>query len=683
LVWGSSNPSSNDWKIQSVWKMILKFSCATLLALASTSTSVDAFLTPAVTTTRHVNLQQVQMVGSWDNDDFLDGLSGGQDDSELSVEEQARRFREMMQNGGSGAGADVPPPPRRVAQTDRAGRPVGRNRDADTIANTADLYFAQLKRDSTVRGMARLRGDQEEADKVFEDEGIKELEKMVTENPYLKGQREKEKNFFDTVPEELIKPFFDPDKLPEDEKTKSGVSYKEMLEKRRQKKGGVQQTQAAPAPPTMQPTPQVAQEGQTPPQQQSAPEPVVASQPPPQPQQPVSQPAYAQQTPAQPQMASPQQVSTPSNPEDTKRMMRTTMGMLLKHRGGPGFGKGRLKGGEIDKFENLAQDVVGTLRAESSQSSVAGPQTTAQPPMPQQSMAPPAPAASAYSAPAAPAAQADPSQLGSMIACIEGAITMYKNSPVELKSSVMALLRDALASAVTTCDGVIGSPDMNPAPTMSQVEGTIAVIEGAISMYKNSPAELQSSVLFTLRAALRSAVSTCNSMLGTPPPVQPQQAYQQPVQPPPQVQQPIVQTPPPQAQQVAPQVQQQAPPAAVQTMPQEVSPQPAPAVVPATDRNSKALDDIYNRLQGAHGDGTLGLRPDLTSEDASELADKLAEMRGILMEELDAGIPDPNDTAPAPATQQAKASAPSDGTSTVSKYQQMLAKAKAEKAAKA
>lgn len=107
---------------------------------------------------------------------------------EMSVEEQARRFREMMQQGGGVPRTDtIPPPPQRVSKTDRAGRPVGRNRDADTIANTADLYFAQLKRDSTVRTIARLRDDIETAEAVFADEGVRALDELLVKNPYLKG----------------------------------------------------------------------------------------------------------------------------------------------------------------------------------------------------------------------------------------------------------------------------------------------------------------------------------------------------------------------------------------------------------------------------------------------------------------------------------------------------------------
>jgi hypothetical protein len=103
-------------------------------------------------------------------------------------------FREMMaaqQLGGNAipvapVTTDIPQT-QRVAKTDRAGRPVGRNRDADMIANTSDLYFAQLKRDSTVRTLARIRGEAEIAEKVFEDEGIEQLNQLLQKNPYLKG----------------------------------------------------------------------------------------------------------------------------------------------------------------------------------------------------------------------------------------------------------------------------------------------------------------------------------------------------------------------------------------------------------------------------------------------------------------------------------------------------------------
>jgi hypothetical protein len=103
---------------------------------------------------------------------------------ELSVEEQARMFREMM---AGNTASQAPPPPVRVAREDRAGRPQGRNPDADKIANASDLYLAQLKRDSSVRTLGRIRGDDEVSEAVFEDEGIKVLDGLLKANPYLQG----------------------------------------------------------------------------------------------------------------------------------------------------------------------------------------------------------------------------------------------------------------------------------------------------------------------------------------------------------------------------------------------------------------------------------------------------------------------------------------------------------------
>jgi hypothetical protein len=107
------------------------------------------------------------------------------DPANLSVEEQARLFREMMQGQGAVPQQPVYSSPAAPKQRENP-RPQGRNRDADSIANTSDLYFAQLKRDSTVRTMARLRGENDKAEKVFEDEGIKQLEELLHTNPYLK-----------------------------------------------------------------------------------------------------------------------------------------------------------------------------------------------------------------------------------------------------------------------------------------------------------------------------------------------------------------------------------------------------------------------------------------------------------------------------------------------------------------
>jgi hypothetical protein len=219
--------------------MLLKFSCATFLGLAGI-VGTDAFVAPQFGRTRQTIVGATG--GSYD-DDFLKALSvGGSSNAEeeeevsdqgssssrfkalkdaaalaqqerevrpvaidnpfltppvpaiqppvnpdeLSVEEQARLFREMTQQQQA-APPPIPAPPQRIAKTDKAGRPQGRNRDADQITNTADVYFAQLKRDSTVRTMARINGEDDTADAVFEDEGIERLSNLLQANPYLQS----------------------------------------------------------------------------------------------------------------------------------------------------------------------------------------------------------------------------------------------------------------------------------------------------------------------------------------------------------------------------------------------------------------------------------------------------------------------------------------------------------------
>ena len=66
-------------------------------------------------------------------------------------------------------------------------RPVGRNKDADQIANTADMYFAQLKLDSKIRKRAFLDGDYDTSNKVFEDERVQNLPSELEKNPFIRA----------------------------------------------------------------------------------------------------------------------------------------------------------------------------------------------------------------------------------------------------------------------------------------------------------------------------------------------------------------------------------------------------------------------------------------------------------------------------------------------------------------
>ncbi len=157
----------------------------------------------------------------------------------LSVEEQARLYREFfyvqqqkkktpqhqqMSKGSTsenfleaGIGFD--------------GKKIGSNRDADAISNASDVYFAQLKRDSTTRNLARYSGDDDKANAVFHDPAIQDIHAPV--NPYLEDQQKKMRDVLVTVPEEMLvfQEFEDEEgKLSKEELASyTGISYKEKM----------------------------------------------------------------------------------------------------------------------------------------------------------------------------------------------------------------------------------------------------------------------------------------------------------------------------------------------------------------------------------------------------------------------------------------------------------------------
>jgi hypothetical protein len=153
------------------------------------------------------------------------------------------------------------------------------------------------------------------------------------------------------------------------------------------------------------------------------------------------------------------------------------MGMILKHRGGPGFGSGRLKGAEAEHFESLLGEVTEMLRSEAlaahSTGGAAVTELKVEPvqsvafPQPQQLMAPPvqvAPATmvvppSSYGVTVAGPAPVD-DRISRTMACVEGAVQMYKNSPPETQEGLLLPLRAALMSAVNTCNQVIAEKEV-------------------------------------------------------------------------------------------------------------------------------------------------------------------------------------------------------------------------------
>jgi hypothetical protein len=617
----------------------------------------------------------------------------------LSVEQQAALFRELMfnqqdsntnnplpfavQGGGGNDGGGVADTPQKPG---RDGRRVGRNRDADAIVNTSDVYLAQLKIDSTSRNRARYSGDDEFANQVFGDPRIKEIKLHV--NPYLEEQKKAERELYggDTVDflQELGRPM-GPEKPEQVDVSYAGPKYKDRLRERRSGKTPPKSTTSensfarnssptqftfpgvvsaktdetiVSSPPSFLASTQIS----APPMQQPTTPVAVQS---------VSSPEYVDAivTPPEP---------VAQNEDDFRRQLRTLEGLLLKHRGGPGFGLGRLQGLEMQRLISTADSVLAKLRREEpimmnrgiddSTADVGAVQrepaaTFTSPPSPTSMLTRSFPGSE-------PSSAADATQrLNSMIQCVEGSIQMFKFSPPGLRESVLITVRAALLSALTTCNecmndnsGMVNIPQASPSGrSEQQLEQMLGYLEGAIQMYKFSPVELQSSILISVRAALLSAVSTCNSIIadneimtyaGTttmPRPVPPS----------------IGSTP---RYTEAEYVPTPAPPQATATT-------PAP-LYKGNDENTQFLETVYNQLRAAQGmTGKMGLRDNLTSTEAQELADSITMMRSMLVEELDSGIPDNTDGSSATTGTTSLSSAPS----TANLYQQMLAKARASK----
>ena len=109
------------------------------------------------------------------------------------------------------------------------------NRDAYEITNPADVYFAQLKRDSTVRIQARKAGDLVTANNAFGDESVKALGSFLS--PELIQQRREQLarngGEFETSRDEMIIPLEEEEEV---DRTYTGVSYRQKLQEKLNKR---------------------------------------------------------------------------------------------------------------------------------------------------------------------------------------------------------------------------------------------------------------------------------------------------------------------------------------------------------------------------------------------------------------------------------------------------------------
>mmetsp|Transcript_797 Transcript_797/g.1258 ORF Transcript_797/g.1258 Transcript_797/m.1258 type:complete len:729 (+) Transcript_797:137-2323(+) len=576
----------------------------------------------------------------------------------LSVEEQAELFRRFMAGGQQlPQPVEAPAPssaPVMRGGVDRQGRKIGRNKDSDTIANSSDLYFAQLKADSTIRTIARYSGDDNTAANVMGHEAIQEIADTMKVNPYLEAQKEEERKLLETSEDELLS-LIQITERPQHEPSYTGISFRDKLRQAKEKKAGAaaaassptaQSTPAAAEPkvesPPVIPPPPVA--AVVPPPAPVIPPPVAAVAPPPAPVvppppvaavvpppapvipppvaavAPPPAPAVVAPPPPAPVVAAPEPASTTSlvdaDAETKRRSIRTLMGLMLKHRGGPGFGAGRLKEPEAQKLESLLGDVIGMLRAESG--TEAPPAATTVDVSATASAQATAPAAASY----------DFDRLTGTIACIDGAVEMYKKSAAEEKSENLLALRAALMAAVNSCNTVIA-------------EGELAAASTSAAPPATAPAAPTGMGFPDTFAVTKPEAPAASTGMGFP------DSY-------------------------------------------AVTKPDAPAIGP--DANTAVLEEIYEKLKDASGDGKLGLKSDLTSAEADVLVDELVSMRDVLMEELDSGIPSasqapaqPQQAAPADPAPPAEVDSSADTgvdpflANSKSKYAQMLAKAQANK----
>lgn len=362
--------------------------------------------------------------------------------------------------------AAYPPPPQSQAppepnKSTQVGKPVGRNRDADQIANAADLYFAQLKLDSTIRAKAFHAGDYDTSNAAFEDDRVKKLADALKDNPYIQLERKR----YMEEQEKLYELVTSDDVLPDDidvgagpgagAATTTGVSYREKLaQKKRAKQGGGAAAEVAPTPPIKEATPpppppvvEARVETVSPP----APAVEVAkdtSLPPPPPPPPPPPAAEIQEAPPAVKVVELPAATVVEAPDvddvdseeyalESRKQVRAVMGYVLKHRGGRGFGAGRLKfRHDRDGLVQGRDEILKMLRRE------VGAETTRE----------------------APPVVVDDALAGHL-ACVEAAVASYRAGAAGL-----APLRNALLGAANELNRLLAEEqlDAGTAPSPSE-----------------------------------------------------------------------------------------------------------------------------------------------------------------------------------------------------------------------
>ena len=199
--------------------------------------------------------------------------------------------------------------------------------------------------------------------------------------------------------------------------------------------------------------------------------------------------------------------------ESSRRLIRAMMGLILKHRGGPGFGNGILKGFDVERYEKTLNEVTELLRAECGAAAeevnqISTPAVPDSVPDVQEHQQLSVTAQTDLSGP-----ESIPSPLDSSIECIEAVVKMYKEAPTEQRDELLVPLRDAFQGVVTKCDNLVQSDSVPPTSQELEKASDIMtrVIENAPAsdnLSVSAPSELSFSSNLELFSKAKSVLSS-------------------------------------------------------------------------------------------------------------------------------------------------------------------------------
>lgn len=472
------------------------------------------------------------------------------------------------------------------------------NRDAYEISNPADVYFAQLKRDSTVRSLARRAGDLETANTPFADVGVQALKGYLSPELIEKRRQQLAQNGgeFETSRDEMILPYDNSEM--EVDKSYTGVSYRKKLDERMKKTSSSSKSAALEVPTKQQdlavekqPTQPVKnvisstssstsfstmkeQEKYVPPlPKQSDPLKAPTS---------VSNEVskdFQKSTFEQAQDFAlkikedrelvPMSAPSTEDSEETRKEIRKLMGLLLKHRGGSGFGHGRLKETEARMLVESTAKIMDMLNFESGT-----------PPSKASSMdktiAKAEVAISDGNASTSHSSASD-SALSGAIACAEAALALFKASDPVQQKDLLPSVRDALISATATIRRIV-----------DDTESTRITGEPIVSVYANTMAFPETYRITKPEPEEEPATTETEEQTMSFP-----ETYKVAVS-------------------------------------EESSLKPR-------GKNAQILQNAYESLKSIAGDEKYGMR-DIRPGEVSSIKDILMDLRDVLMDELDNGI---------------------------------------------